>query len=532
MFKPRRPELLTLAVAIYVAIILNQPFWQKFVGLVDPSRFGDWPFVASAAAALVIVAYLVLLAVSLKPVLRVIVLLLLPLTAAASYFMSEYGIVIDVHMIRNVFETDAGEAGDLVTLSLVAYVVLLGFVPAILFSLVPWTEQSFGREALGKLKAAVLSAVVLAAVLLPVWGDLISLARDHRELRMTLAPVNIVSAVSAYRRQTKRKPPADSVAAYGEDARQIGFNGGRKSFFVIVVGETARADHFSLNGYEKPTTPGLASIGDLINYGQAFSCGTDTAQSVPCMFSGLGRAGFSNAKAAARENLLDILKRAGLDVVWRENQSGCKGVCARITTETLTPLKSFDDVLVDGLDARIAKLDRDTVIVLHMMGSHGPAYWKRYPEKFEVFKPACQYAQFSRCELESVTNAYDNSIRYTDHVLTRLIDVLKGAEGHGVDAGMIYMSDHGESLGENGMYLHGMPYVIAPEAQIHVPMVIWLSEAMKRSRGLEQDCLVKRGSQRAGHDNLFHSTLGVMGVASRVYDPGLDLFAPCRKPAS
>ena len=289
------------------------------------------------------------------------------------------------------------------------------------------------------------------------------------------------------------------------------------------------------------TNPGLSKISDLINYGQAYSCGTDTAQSVPCMFSGLGRDGFTNAKADARENLLDIFKRAGIDVVWRENQSGCKGVCARIPTETLTGLKvpafyprteNFDDILVDGLDARIAKLDRDTVIVLHMMGSHGPAYWKRYPENFETFKSACKDSQFSRCELSTIINAYDNSILYTDHVLTRLIETLKGAASHGVDAGMIYASDHGESLGENGMYLHGMPYVIAPEAQIHVPMFVWLSPTMKEARGIDQDCMVSRSGGRVGHDNIFHSSLGILGVATRVYDPSLDLFAPCRKPAS
>ncbi|WP_045837338.1 phosphoethanolamine transferase [Hyphomicrobium sp. 99] len=540
MFKPRRPEFLALIVAIYAALVLNQPFWRKFIEVVDPSRVSDWLIVGSAAAAIVIIAYLVLLALSARPLLRFVVLLFLPVAAAATYFMSEYGIVIDAQMVRNVFETDTREANDLITLKLVAYVVLLGLVPAILFWLTPWTRQSFRSEALGKLKAAALSLVILVGVLAPAWGDFLSLARYHRELKMTLTPVNFVSALAAYSRQEKRKQGND-VAAYGVDARQGAFSDGRKSLFVIAVGETARADHFSLNGYAKPTSPGLASIGDLINYGHAYSCGTDTAESVPCMFSGLGHDGFSNAKADARENLLDIFKRAGIDVLWRENQAGCKGVCARIPTETLTGLEAptfypstanFDDVLVDGLEDRIAKLDRDTVIVLHMMGSHGPAYWKRYPENFETFKPACKDAQFSRCELASIINAYDNTILYTDHVLTRLIDVLKGASSHGVDAGMIYVSDHGESLGEKGMYLHGMPYVIAPEAQIHVPMVVWLSPEMKVSRGIEQGCLVSRSGNRVGHDNLFHSSLGIMGVATRVYDPSLDLFAACRKPAS
>lgn len=192
----------------------------------------------------------------------------------------------------------------------------------------------------------------------------------------------------------------------------------------------------------------------------------------------------------------------------------------------------MNDVLVDGLDRRIATMQRDTVIVLHMMGSHGPAYWKRYPETFEVFKPACKVVQFSDCETAHIINAYDNTILYTDHVLARLIEVLSAADGHGVDAGMLYVSDHGESLGEHNMYLHGMPYALAPEAQIHVPMVVWLSPAMREETGVDQACLVQRSPQRVSHDNLFPSVLGLMGVKTRVYNQALDLFSGCRKPAS
>jgi lipid A ethanolaminephosphotransferase len=260
------------------------------------------------------------------------------------------------------------------------------------------------------------------------------------------------------------------------------------------------------------------------------------------MFSGLGRLQFTNAKAESQENLLDILKRAGIDVLWRENQAGCKGVCARVPTETLTghqvptfypSSENFDDVLVDGLDAKIAHLAHDTVIVLHMMGSHGPAYWKRYPDRFEVFKPACKESQFSRCETQTIINAYDNTILYTDHVLARLIGVLSEASSQGVDAGMLYVSDHGESLGEHNMYLHGMPYAIAPEAQIHVPMVVWLSPSMRETLGMDQACLAKESAEGVSHDNLFHSVLGIMNVATHVYNPTLDLFSRCRRrPAS
>lgn len=536
MFKPRRPELLVLIVAVYVALVLNQPFWQKFAELVAPQRVSDWLFVGAAAIAIVLLAYLILLAFSSKPLLRVIVFILLPTTAAAAYFMNEYGIVIDANMVRNVFETDTRETGDLVTWKLIGYVVLLGIIPAVLFCLVPWTQRPWREEAVAKLKYAALASAVFTAAVLPALGNILSLGREHRELKMTLTPLNYISAVTAYWRQEARKQ-VKIAAAYGEDAHKAPAAGPRKSLFVLVVGETARADHFSLNGYQRRTNPELAKVPDLINFPQAYSCGTDTAQSVPCIFSGFGRGAFTNVKAEQRENLLDILKRAGIDVLWRENQAGCKGVCARIETETLTGLKvptffpsteNYDDILVDGLKERIAAMTRDGVIVLHMMGSHGPAYWKRYPPKFEIFAPACKDAQFSHCELSTIVNAYDNSLVYSDHVLARLIDVLAQAASQGVDAGMLYVSDHGESLGEHGLYLHGMPYALAPEAQIHVPMVVWLSPSLREARGIDQACMVNHAGARVSHDNVFHSMLGIMDVATRVYDPALDLFAACR----
>lgn len=542
MFKPRRPEILILVLAIYIALVLNYPFWHKLFTAAAPHNFSDWHFLAATVIAVILVLYLILLAISLKPMLRVLVLIFLPVTAAASYFMSEYGIVIDTNMVRNVFETDTREAGDLMSLKLVAYVGILGLLPAILFCVVPWTPQTFKNEALAKMKYAAVAAVLLVLAIFPVWGSFLSLFREQRDLKMTLTPFNYIAAVSSYWQKQNLKQ-AKSVAPYGEDAHRVSDvqSRTRKSLFVVVVGETARWDHFALNGYVKPTNPELSKIKDLINYPQAYSCGTDTAQSVPCMFSGLSKAGFTNAKASSRENLLDILKRAGVDVLWRENQAGCKGVCDRIPTETLTGHKvptfypsteNFDDVLVDGLDRRIATMQRDTVIVLHMMGSHGPAYWKRYPGKFEIFKPVCKVVQFSDCEAADIINAYDNTIVYTDHVLARLISVLSTAENHGVDAGMLYVSDHGESLGEHNMYLHGMPYALAPEAQIHVPMVIWLSQSMRETAGIDQSCLAVRASQRVSHDNLFPSVLGLMDVKTRVYNPALDLFAACRKPAS
>jgi lipid A ethanolaminephosphotransferase len=535
VLKPQRPEFLALVVAAYVALVLNLAFWQKLIAIVAPARVGDVLVLAAIASLTVAILYLALLALSAKPLLRAVVLVLLPTTAAASYFMSEYGVVIDRNMMRNIFETDQGEAGDLLTWGFFAYVGVLGIAPAVLFAFVPWVRRTWRADVLAKLKYAGAAVVVAAALVLPMWGSIISLGREHRELRLTLTPVNYVSALTSYLSRKRKEPKA--LVAYGEDAHRIQATGQRKSLFVIVVGETARADHFALNGYARPTNPKLSKIADLINYPEAYSCGTDTAQSVPCMFSGFNRKGFSNPQAAGRQNLLDVLTRAGVKVLWLENQAGCKGVCARIESVTLTGRKgkaivpdsiAYDDVLVDVLDKRIPELQDDTVVVLHMMGSHGPAYWKRYPPSFETFAPACKDAQFSRCALEDIVNAYDNSIVYGDHVLARLIGVLEAAAGKGIDTGMLYVSDHGESLGEGGMYLHGMPYALAPQAQIHVPMVVWLSPSLRAARGVDQACMTAHAGARVGHDNLFHATLGIMDVATRVYDPALDLFAGCR----
>jgi lipid A ethanolaminephosphotransferase len=541
VLKPRRPEILLFLVAAFLALALNYAFWRRFLAVVAPHSPGQWLFFAAALVTMVLITYLLLLAFSVKPVLRIIVAILLPVSAAASYFMNEYGVVIDVNMVRNVLETDTREAGDLITIGMVAYIGLLGVLPAVLFCRIPWRTRTFGDEALAKLKFAVPALLLLAVTVIPFWGAYLSLLREHRELKLSLTPVNYISALSKYWRVEGAKRPK-VISAFGADAKRAAVppTHTRKSLFVVVVGETARWDHFALNGYARPTNPGLSKVDGLIDYPKAFSCGTDTAQSVPCMFSGLGRADFTNAKADSQENLLDILKRAGIDVLWRENQAGCKGVCARVSTETLTGLKAptfypsttnYDDILVDGLDEKIAKLEHDTVIVLHMMGSHGPAYWKRYPDKFETFTPVCKDSQFSRCQNQDIINAYDNTLVYTDHVLTRLIGVLSGAADHGVDAGMLYVSDHGESLGENFMYLHGMPYAIAPEAQIHVPMVVWLAPSMRDALGVDQACLAKSATERVSHDNLFHSVLGLMNVTTRVYHASLDLFGPCRRPA-
>lgn len=538
--KPQRPEVVTLAVAVFIVAALNAPFWVRLYEQIAPASTRDWLFLASVAVTLVLILNLMLLAVSRRWLLASVLSVLLPVTAAASYFMTEYGVVIDANMVRNVFETDPGEAGDLITGKLALYCVLLGALPALLVWLVPWQRRPFAFDLKAKLTAAVASLACIALATLPFWGDYLSVFRADRYLKLTLTPSNYIAAFVKYARKSDGKAPV-AVAAIGTDATRMWEPAARPHVFVIVVGETARADHFGINGYKRDTTPELAKLTDIQNYPRAYSCGTDTAQSVPCMFSGLKRADFSNAKAAARENLLDILKHANVDVLWRDNQAGCKGVCERVPSEAVNVLadvaasdpshadhaESYDGKLLDGLEARIASATRDTVIVLHMMGSHGPAYWKRYPQAFAAFNPPCQHSQFSHCTSDEIINAYDNSIRYTDHILAELIALLRSAGERGVDTGMIYVSDHGESLGEHSIYLHGMPYAIAPDEQVHVPMLSWLSPGLMQDNAITADCLAEQARKTVSHDNLFHTVIGIMDIETTAYDRSLDIFAAC-----
>jgi len=167
---------------------------------------------------------------------------------------------------------------------------------------------------------------------------------------------------------------------------------------------------------------------------------------------------------------------------------------------------------------------------VHQIGSHGPSYYLRYPRALEKFKPACQTSNFFDCTKEEIINAYDNSIAYTDKVTADLIALLK-KQKH-INTSMIYISDHGESLGENGLYLHGAPYFMAPKEQTMVPMIVWLSDTYQGLTGIKPECLKANSMQGYSHANLFHSLLGMAGVRTVEYKPSLDIFNPCGNKAN
>ncbi|MGA0609201.1 phosphoethanolamine transferase [Caldimonas sp. KR1-144] len=542
------PITLVFLAGLWIAAAANWPLWRALAALPEMHGLRFAVFGASMFVAVAALTALVLLPLSSRRVLRPAITLFLLAAAFGAYFMSSYGVVIDPTMMVNVLQTDVRETRDLLSLRMALTVVAVGVLPAL------WLWRQPLRAPTGRWPSRVLVRMIAAAALLAAivglgyanFQTLSSTTRNHKELRYLINPLNSVYALGriAFAAQAR---PAGPPQPIGLDARLLAAPPGAKPPLVLlVVGETARADHFALNGYERPTNPELSRIEGLVSFRQVRSCGTSTAASLPCMFSPLGRQAFLDRQQDS-ENLVDLLQRAGLAVLWLDNQSGCKGLCERVPhASTAQPApgqfsapgalchggECLDEALLYDLDARIAALDaqrraRGVVVVLHQMGSHGPAYASRSPAERKPFAPECTSNVLQDCASDALVNAYDNSIVYTDHVLSQAVAWL-AARNDAWSTAMLYVSDHGESLGENGLYLHGVPYAIAPQAQTHVPMLLWLGSGAKRALGVDGSCLERLRDAPLSHDNLFHTTLGLAGVRASEYRSELDAIANCR----
>lgn len=528
----------TFLAAVFLAAVPNLTFWRRFVEATGGASLGNAWLYGGSFLLIVLVFNALLCAANFRYVQKPVIILLVIGSAIASYFVDRYGIQIDKSMMQNVMETDSAEAAELLNWHFLATVALLGGLPALIAARTKVDFHPPRRHLITLAATAGLSLAVACVMLLGFSKTLGPTLREHRELRFLLAPTNYLQAAHGYFRQKWATPV--KVAPLGTDAvRGAAWHGStRRTVTVIVVGETARAQNFSLNGYARLTNPQLAREPGLVNFSNVESCGTATAVSVPCVFSALGQSAYSDSRAKSQEGLLDVLSHAGFSVLWRDNNSGCKGVCARVAYDDVSVPKPddpncdtdecYDERLLAGLPGLIRDAKKDTVIVLHQKGSHGPAYWKRYPKSFGAFGPVCRTVELEKCTNEAIVAAYDNTILYTDHVLASAIDILREASEKGdVDTSLVYFSDHGESLGEKSMYLHGAPKIVAPSEQTHVPMMVWMAPSFAQRFRIDERCLSARSEQPFSHDNVFHSVLGMLNVRTAVYNPSLDIFNAC-----
>lgn len=542
--RPARPGLLhpawlIAAASAWLATVANLPLWLAMRELGLFAQTGGWLF--ALAFALIIAACLsgIVSLLAWRWTLKPALALLLLASAVGAYFMLAYHVVIDTAMITNALQTDTRELRDLLSLKLAAALLLLGALPCAVLWRWPVDYGRWPRRSLHNLLQAGAALLALVLLVLLSFSSLASTMRNHKELRYLVNPLNTVYALGYLASQPLTQGDT-ALQPLGLDAQLAPAIATRPPLLVLVLGETGRSGNFGINGYARNTTPELARQ-DVASFRNAWSCGTSTAASVPCMFSGQGRQGFES-RGQHSEGLLDVIAHAGMAVLWLDNQSGCKGTCDRVPTVSTSALahpqlcpggECFDGIMLEGLDERIAALPaerrtRGVVVVMHQMGSHGPAYHLRSPAAFKRFVPECTDNDLQGCSSDALRNAYDNSIAYTDHFLSSTIAWLTRQAAY--DTAMVYVADHGESLGENNLYLHGMPWLVAPDVQKHVPWITWTSPGFASRTALAAACLRERSGQPVSHDNYFHSVLGLLGIQTRAYQRALDVYAPCMLP--
>lgn len=532
-----RPELsierLALLASVFFALFGDTAFFRTVAATGALHGTDGWLLAASLFVAIAALNMLLLCILLNRWTAKPALIVLLLVTAAATHYMNRYTVYFDADMVRNILHTDAKESSELLTPGFIGSIAIYGLLPSILVGRARIRPRPFKRALWIRGLCMLAAIAVSAGAMMISFQSMSSLMRNHKEVRYLIAPGNyLVSSIQVamddgVARDASRIPVGTDarVAARPPDARP--------RLLVLVVGETVRARNWGLNGYARQTTPELQRIGP-VNFRDVTACGSSTEISLPCMFSPYGRADYDKDKIRRSESLLHVLEHAGIETVWRDNQSGCKGVCDGLAFESFErdddPAfcdheRCLDEVMLRGLADVAHGRSGDAVIVLHQLGNHGPSYYRRYPQRLRRFTPDCRISELGECSRDEIVNAYDNAVLYTDEFLARTIRLL--SEDPSRDTAMIYVSDHGESLGEGGLYLHGVPYAIAPETQVKVPMVMWLSQGFASGRGIDMRCMQKNSAAPVSHDNLFHSVLGLMQVSTQAYDRRRDLFAKC-----
>jgi lipid A ethanolaminephosphotransferase len=538
----KHPAWLIFVTSLWIALVCNVPLWRELSRLPELNTWRGLAFGAGFGVMIAAAMALLLSLLAWRWVLLPAITLSLFAAAFGAHFMLSYGVVIDTTMLVNAMQTDMRETRDLMNMRMLLTVLVMAVLPCLWLWRQRLRRRSVLRQIGGNLLNAAVALAVLVGTLFLVFQDFSSLMRNRTDIRYLINPLNSFYALGDMAAKPFKRDES-TILPVGQDAQLAPPPGppGKPPLLLLVVGETGRMGNFGINGYARATTPELAKE-HIVTYQDAWSCGTNTAASVPCMFSHLGKKAYES-RDANYEGLLDILQRSGLGVVWIDNQSGCKGVCDRVPNTSTTQLNDpelcvdgecYDEIMLRKAEARIAELPAErrakgVVLVLHQMGSHGPAYYKRVPAAFKKFLPECTSNNLQDCSQAQLVNSYDNTILYTDHVLANAIQWLKAKETTNTTA-MVYVADHGESLGENNIYLHGLPYDIAPDLQKHVPWVTWLSPAYEQRAHVTTTCLQKHKDERVTHDNYFHSVLGLLNVKTSLYQPALDMFAPCAKP--
>jgi lipid A ethanolaminephosphotransferase len=523
------PTILNLLVAAFIMAVHNDTFWQRSISIFELPLT-----IAVFGGAVFALTWLIVTLFAVRWLQKPVLAFLLILAAVTSYYQDVLGATIDREMIQNAITTTVTESKHLITPAFILHVLWAGVLPAALVFWVKIRRAAPLRAVFNWGMTAALSVALCVGLLLSHFATFSVVLRGQKELMASYQPGAPLAGALRYAHMLQ-KAEAMPLQAFGQDAKPSTTLAAQTKpvLLVVVAGETSRAQNWSLGGYDRPTNPELAKR-DITYFPNVSSCGTATAVSLPCMFATYGRNDYSYELGLSTENMLDILARTGYHIEWWDNNTGDKGIAARQTMESIITStdprycadgECTDGIFLDKLAAYADSITQNTVLVLHMIGSHGPSYYLRYPAEYEHFTPTCKTPELKTCSTEEIVNAYDNTVVYTDHILASMIDIL-AAQTKATSA-LFFVSDHGESLGENGLYLHGAPYFIAPEYQTRVPMLTWIPQSYADAFHIQRDCVAKEASAEISHDNMFSTVLRLAGVDTSVIDPKLDLIGPC-----
>jgi len=524
-----------LLLTFYFLVVLNFPLLSQLYSIISSTEAElSAGFILSLPFFFGALLFFLFSLYSLPYLTKPISILLVLVSSVVTYAMYSYGTLFDYSMVQNVIETNYGEASAYLNLSAAGAFVFLGVVPGWIIARTKITYRSLVPELLHKLKGLLASVAIIALIALFYFKDYSAFGRNNSYLNKMIIPVEYIAATVKYVDRNILSEPL-THQQLGLDAKVI--PGAQPRLTVLILGETARAANYQLNGYARATNQFTQPLG-VVALQKVDSCGTATAISVPCMFSRMSRESFDGRAVRYQDSVIDVLTHAGINALWLDTDGGCKGVCDRIptwnyTSSTDDPLcvtEFCDDIIMlNEFDKAMAAIgEGDAILTLHVNGSHGPTYFERYGPEFQVFMPDCQRSDIQNCTNEEIVNTYDNTILHTDYVVAEVIKVLDSRYADYASR-VVYISDHGESLGENGVYLHGMPYAMAPREQIEVPWIFWFSESAKQELQLDEQCLkAKAQSEQFSHDNFFDTILGLMDVQTSVYRPELDLLRSCR----
>lgn len=501
--------------ALCNAIFYHRPLFLFAASTLDYSLNG----ILTLITLLVLVVFasslfLAIIALVAQRLVKPICMLIVCGNAVALYFAETYQVVLDRTMMGNIFNTNLQEAAELFHPKLFIYIFVYAALPCLLLARLKIRKAGFYKRFIYLFIVLFLgSGWSFANAKTWLWVD-----KNASRLGGMIMPWSyVVNSIRWYHgshfmasRQETLLPAAHFIES-------------GKAIVILVIGESARAQNFSLYGYQRPTNPLLDQAG-VVALPEVTACSTYTTASLECMLSHLGS---STSLMTLYEPLPSYMQRSGVNVIWRSDNWGEPRLKINLFQRAEDIRKTcrdekcnYDEILLHDLERDLQNSKQDkTFVVLHQHGSHGPSYFKNYPDRFAAFKPVCNSVDLQKCTNEELVNAYDNTVLYTDHFLYRVIELLKTFQQ---PTAMLYVSDHGESLGEYGLYLHGTPYSIAPDVQKKVPFIVWMSDGFKKQKGIKNADIGKGANY--SDDNVFHSVMGAFGMQSDIYNKQLDIF--------